>query len=201
MRTLAIWTVLAAAGWAQDGGYDPYDKPKQPPFQLHDHVKIVVSERARALSSTDLRTDRRARVEVSLDEWIQFESRTAGLPKLTGSGLTGNPGIDLDGRFRQDNLGRTSRQFDLTFTIMAEVMDIKPNGVLVLEARKRRQVNGETETIRLTGMVSPRFVDASRTTTSSEVLNLDIEYDGEGTTGDGAKLGLLGWLLSKLWPF
>ena len=80
-------------------------------------------------------------------------------------------------------------------------MDIKPNGNLVIEARKRRQVNGETETIRVSGVVSPNSVSANNVVKSSDIANLDIEYDGRGTTGDQTKPGILGWLLSQIWPF
>ena len=201
MRTLSLFLIMAAAGWAQDEVADPYDTPLRPPFQLRDHIQVVVVERAKALSSTDLRTDRRTRWETDIDEWIQFKSRAGGLPQLTGSQLTGTPGIDLDSRFRSDNSGRTSRSFDLTFTVTAEVVDIRPNGTLVIEARKRRKVNGETETIRLTGEISPKNVSDNNVVQSSVIANLDIEYDGQGTTGDQTKPGLLGWLLNKLWPF
>ena len=110
-------------------------------------------------------------------------------------------GVDQAGGYRQDATGRTSRSFDLTFTITGEVVDVRPNGVLVVEARKRRKINGETETIRLTGEIAPINVSQNNIVASSSVANLDIEYDGEGSTGDNAKPGLLGWLLGKIWPF
>jgi flagellar L-ring protein precursor FlgH len=196
-----IWTCLVAIVSAQEDVADPYDPEPRPPFRLHDHISIIVSERAKALSSTDLATDRRGRLEVDLDDWIHFESAPGALPRMNAATFVQNPGIDLDGRYRQDNTGRTSRQFDLTFNIMAEVVDIRPNGVLVVEARKRRKVNGETETIRLSGEVHPDNVTVDRTAKSSSIVNLDIEYDGAGTVGDQAKPGFLGWLINKLWPF
>ena len=88
-----------------------------------------------------------------------------------------------------------------TFTITAQIIDIRPNGNLVLEAKKRRKVNGEVETIRLSGVVSPQYVNASNQIRSRDIHDLDIEYDGKGTTSDLTKRGWLSWLLDKIWPF
>ena len=203
--TLAVVLAANSPLLAQEEFSDPYATPNRAPYRLHDHLKIIVQERAKALSTTDLRTDRRSRWELSLDNFVQFHNaegrRGKDFPRLRAAGLAGDPGIDLDTRFRMDSAGRTSRAFDLTFAISAEIVDIRPNGNLVIEGRKRRKVNGETEMIRLSGEVSPENVEALKTVRSSNIANLDIEYDGRGTTGDSTKPGWLGWILSKLWPF
>lgn len=203
--TLAVMLAANSPLPAQEEFSDPYTTPKRPPYRRHDHLRIIVQERAKALSTTDLRTDRRSRWELSLDNFVRFSNadgrRGKDFPRLRASELSGDPGIDLDTRFRMDSAGRTSRAFDLTFSISAEIVDIRPNGNLVIEGRKRRKVNGETEMIRLSGEVSPENVEPFKTVRSANIANLDIEYDGRGTTGDITKPGLLGWLLGKLWPF
>lgn len=179
----------------------PYDAAKRVDYKKHDHVRIQVIERTRASATADLRTDRRSRWEVALDQWIKFDSKNnKNLPDLKASPLTGNPGIDLEGRFRHDNLGRTTRNSNLTFTITAEVVDIRPNGNLVLQARKRRKINADVETMKLTGEVSPNAI-ANGVVRSDNVANLDVTYEGDGPVGDVTKPGFLGWLLNKLWPF
>jgi flagellar basal body L-ring protein FlgH len=78
-------------------------------------------------------------------------------------------------------------------TMTAEVVDLRPNGVVVLQAVKRRTVNKDEETVRLTCEV------AAGKTSSENLANLTMTYDGAGV--DGAKPGFLGWLFGKLWPF
>jgi flagellar basal body L-ring protein FlgH len=83
-------------------------------------------------------------------------------------------------------------------TITAEVVDIRPNGALVLQATKRRSVNQDQETVRLTCEVAAENVAQNRTS-SSNLVNLTMTYEGNGA--EGAKPGMLGWLFGKIWPF
>ncbi len=86
----------------------------------------------------------------------------------------------------------------LAMTLTAEVVDLRPNGVVVLQALKRRVVNKDEETVRLTCEVSADKI-VSHATSSDHLANLTLVYDGAGV--EGAKPGLLGWLFGKLWPF
>jgi len=62
-------------------------------------------------------------------------------------------------------------------TLTAEVIDIRPNGTLVLQAIKRRTINGSEESLRLTGEVAPANVTMNKTS-SENVLNLSVVYEG-----------------------
>ena len=213
-RALTILVALlgtAGGAWAQSlleqssqagvPASGPYDAPKRLPFKKHDHLQILVQEKSRALSTTELRTDRRSRWETELQDWVRFTKTDQGtLPRLQPAALTGQPSIDMDARFRQDNQGRTGRQFDLTFTIAAEVVDVRPNGTLVIQAIKRRKINADEEVIKLTGEVAPQSIVGDKVRSDS-LVNLNIVYEGSGSVSDQANPGILGWLLGKLWPF
>ena len=121
-------------------------------------------------------------------------------PKLGSAALAEEPGIDLDARFRADNQGGTSRNFDLTFMITAEVIDVRPNGNLVIEAKKRRFVNSDEEVLLLTGEVSPKAI-INNVVKSEKIANLDIRVVGEGPANSVAKPGLMTRILDWLWPF
>jgi hypothetical protein len=83
-------------------------------------------------------------------------------------------------------------------TLTAEVVDLRPNGVVVLQAVKRRSVNKDDETVRLTCEVAADKI-SSRQTSSENLANLTMTYDGAAV--ESAKPGLLGWLFGKIWPF
>ncbi len=62
-------------------------------------------------------------------------------------------------------------------TITAEIVDIRPNGTLVLQATKRRTVNGVDEVLRLTGEVSAANVSMNKTS-SENLVNLSVVFEG-----------------------
>ena len=79
------------------------------------------------------------------------------------------------------------RPADASTVMTVEVADIRPNGVLVVQAVRRRRVNGAEEVLRLTGEVAPKDV-AGGEVPLDHVANLSLAYDG-------AALRLPGWLL------
>jgi len=60
--------------------------------------------------------------------------------------------------------------------VTAEVVDLRPNGTMVLLAVKRRTVHGVQETLRLTGEVAPANVTAGKVS-ADHVLNLSVAID------------------------
>jgi len=62
--------------------------------------------------------------------------------------------------------------------VTAEVVDVRPNGTMVLEAVRRRTVNGVQETMRLTGEVAPVNVTAGKVA-ADRVLNLSVAIDAD----------------------
>lgn len=178
-----------------------YEQPPGQTFKKHDHIRIVVQERARARAAADVNTDKRSRTEIELEEWPRLVDRSAGgLPRLEAAALNGDPAIDLDARYRQEHKARTTRDFDLTFTIMAEVVDVRPNGNVVIEAKKVRRVNEEEEVLRVTGEVSPQFI-VSNNVRSEDIMHARLEINGTGVVSDNVDQGLFAWLASKVWPF
>jgi len=62
--------------------------------------------------------------------------------------------------------------------VTAEVVDVRPNGTMVLQAVRRRTVNGVQETTRLTGEVAPANVTAGKVS-ADHVLNLSVAIDAD----------------------
>jgi len=62
--------------------------------------------------------------------------------------------------------------------VTAEVVDVRPNGTMVLQAVRRRTVNGAQETMRLTGEVTPANVTAGKVS-ADHVLNLSVAMDAD----------------------
>ena len=93
----------------------------------------------------------------------------------------------------------TSRSAQLTARMTVTVVDMKPNGDLIVEGVRTLKINGETEAIHLSGSVNPAMIKADNTVPSSSVGDLNIEYTGKGVTTQGSRPGiivrLINWIL------
>ena len=68
----------------------------------------------------------------------------------------------------------------LTFRIAAAVVDIRPNGNLVIEARREIRINEEVWMQSLTGVVRRQSIGPDRTVRSDEVAELRIDKRERG---------------------
>lgn len=190
-----------AALWPA-GARSPYEAPPAKKYNKHDFVKIQVVERTSGAINANSTSDKRSRWETEIKDFMHLkEGFSGGFPFRLAEGVVDeDPAINIDSRYRQDHRGRTNRQFDLTFTIMAEVIDVRPNGNLVVEAKKERTINDEVESIKITGEAAPASV-VNGAVKSEDIMNLMVAYSGDGGVSDAVQPGFLGWLLNEFWPF
>ncbi len=97
--------------------------------------------------------------------------------------------------------GDTSRQGKLIGTITAKVVEVMPNGNLVIESRKDITINNEKQILVLRGMVRPDDIMPDNSILSSYVADADIYFVGDGMIQDKQKEGWLVKILDNVWPF
>jgi flagellar L-ring protein precursor FlgH len=85
--------------------------------------------------------------------------------------------------------------------ITVVVVDIHPNGNLLVMGTRTREVNGDSQTIQVSGIVRPRDISFDNTIRSEQVANFQMIAVNEGVTKDFTKPGWLGKFLDKIWPF
>jgi len=93
----------------------------------------------------------------------------------------------------------TNRVF--TDRLAVTVVDIMPNGNLVVEGYRSRVVQGEERVLRITGVVRQQDVGIGSSVQSQAVANFRISYLGRGPATRATKPGLLGRVQSLLTPF
>jgi len=74
--------------------------------------------------------------------------------------------------------------------VTAEIIDVKPNGTLVLEARKSVAFGRESKSIVLSGTCREEDVSDANTVTSSQLANLTVVQEMEGDVDRSSKKGL-----------
>jgi len=129
-----------------------------------------------------------------------------------GAGIAGaignaNSGMNFDQesaaarRFAGDSQFRSERGFIDQFTV--SVIDVTPNGNLLISGRRHVALEGDQRTLVLTGMVRAADILPNNTIPSSKVSNLDIRYESTGSEGAEQKFINQGWLgrkLNRIWP-
>ncbi len=97
--------------------------------------------------------------------------------------------------------GTTSRSNKMRAVISARIVNILPNGNLVIAGKKTITINGETQYILLTGIVRPDDIRSDNTIDSKYIADAKIVYSGKGVLAAKQKTGWGTKLLNLLWPF
>jgi flagellar L-ring protein precursor FlgH len=98
--------------------------------------------------------------------------------------------------------GDSDQSNKLTGDISVSVVEILPNGNMVIRGEKVITINQGNEYIRISGMISPRDIDANNTISSKRIADAQIAYVGDGPTNDANVMGWLGrFFISSLMPF
>ena len=177
----------------------PYEDSKKETkhYKVHDHITIKVQDQLTANNSNKLDTKRESKIEFELEKYLRFKGG-----HLISNEEDLSPGIDMENSQEHKGSGRQSKQRSLAVTITAEVIEVLPNGNLLLEAKKSIQVDDDTESISLTGVVNPLHIDlVTDTVPSAKLHDLKVKTYAEGPMADAARPGWLMSLWFKIWPF
>ena len=103
-----------------------------------------------------------------------------------GTGLGGNTGT------QSANSNTGSNTF--TSAMMATVTNVLPSGALEIGGDQNLIINGQRETLHVTGMIRPEDIDQNDTVLSSRIANLDGRFEGNFKDNRGLLRRLLDWL-------
>jgi flagellar L-ring protein precursor FlgH len=111
------------------------------------------------------------------------------------------PLLGWDASTQQEFKGNASSSVagGLSARVSAQVVDILPNGHLVIAGDRTLVVNGEKEVIAVSGEVRPEDVRANNTVLSTKIANASITYEGSGPGSRAVRRGLLHRIFS--WIF
>lgn len=113
----------------------------------------------------------------------------------------------LDIRKEQDFQGeaKQNQNSDVRASIAVVVIDVQPNGNLVVAGVRSLKVDDQTRTLRVSGLVRPLDVTPANTVGSSQVADARIAITGEGANTRQVTRGPIGQLFDTLvwaaWPF
>jgi flagellar L-ring protein precursor FlgH len=175
-----------------------YVKPVEPkPIRLHSLVTVQVNEMSVVISEGQMDRKKKAYGDLKLSDWILLK----GFSVIPDPQTKGDPHVrgEVDNKMKSEaNLETRDK---MTFQMACEVVDIRPNGVMVLEGRRTITNNDEVWEYSLTGEIESRDILPDNTVRSQNISNLRIVKRERGHVRDGYRRGWMLQWLDKYQPF
>lgn len=160
-----------------------YVPPPEPiVVKVHDIVTILVDEKSSVTVDSRFNRNRMAILKAELKEFLRIDEKGNLAPAALNS-----PKIDTQLQGRLQSNGQLADREGIQYRIAAIVVDIRPNGNLILEARKSIRTNHDVWEYRLTGEIRSKDVNRDNTALSENVANLDIVKHQRGKVYQSTK--------------
>lgn len=152
------------------------------PRLVGDLLTIQIQEKTSARSSSNSSVDRSASVEATISRLPFVSASSSLIPKLGAAGTSSNT---FEGK------GETGADNAFSGTIAVTVVEVLPNGNLVVAGEKQVGINQNVEVLRFSGVVDPMQVLPGNLVSSTRVADARLEVRGRGDI-DSAQT--VGWL-------
>ena len=140
----------------------------------HDVVSIIVTESLSASTDGEVKN-------------MRASNAKSGLTSLFGALKSSNSLQNLIGQNSSSGLtaqGQSTTNSSLSTTFGGEVLDVLPNGMLVVQATRQITFSQQTQLIKLRGLVRPEDVSAQNQVLSTAITDLELEVTGKGIVSD-----------------
>ncbi|MCB1984735.1 MAG: flagellar basal body L-ring protein FlgH [Burkholderiales bacterium] len=155
-----------------------------------DTIIVTLNERTNASKRSGSNIDRSGSIDFSIPTAI------LGVPLnfLGGTELEAASNNTFDGQ------GASSSNNDFTGTITVTVIEVLPNGNLLVSGEKQIGINRGQEFIRLSGIINPINI-TNNTVSSVQVADARIEYRANGYIDEAQTMGWLSRFFLNISPF
>jgi flagellar L-ring protein precursor FlgH len=143
-------------------------------LQPHDLISVVVSE---ALESSTDGTVKGSRTSVA------SSAITALFQKLSASSAAQNL-VNMNANSALNAQGQSANNSSLSTVLGGEVVEVLPNGMLLIEAARKVEFSQQTQTVVLRGLVRPEDISQSNRVLSTAISDLTLQVRGQGIITD-----------------
>ncbi len=153
-------------------------------------------------------------VTVTIDEKISAKQETTSKIEKTGTvggAITAVPLIRADQLGKLDVNGKSANTFDgkgstessnnFSGIITCTVVEVLPNGHLIISGEKQIGVAKNVDILKFSGQIDPVTIQPGNTVSSTQIANVRIEQKGRGAQSDAQGIGWLARFFLNILPF
>ena len=169
-----------------------------------DTLTVNIVERSNATKSIDESNERTGSVDVSVPTPTLFGLTPKCIPRNVPGFTRGNnldTSVTADSDISYDSAESNTNRNTITGTITVTVIEVLPNGNLLVSGEKQIAVNQNTEFIRLSGVVNPININAANAVNSTQLADARIESKGKQSMDTAQIVSLLSRFFISLVPF
>ena len=159
-----------------------------------DIVIVTLAERTTASKKSNSTVDRTSNTAFSAPTPLAI----TGVP-LPASLMKMEMEAGSESKFAGGGTSGSNNVF--TGTIAVTVIEVLPNGNLLVSGEKQIGINQGQEFIRFSGVVNPINIGNNSTISSTQVADARIEYRGNGYVDEAQTMGWLSRALMSILPF
>ncbi|MBC7835631.1 MAG: flagellar basal body L-ring protein FlgH [Phycisphaerales bacterium] len=171
--------------------------PRQ--FEKHDLVQVIVNQQSIQKYEQTLDTDKKYDLRAELSKFPSLRHLLEAQLETGDSNPIVEAEVGASNKFKGD--GSLERKDRFTTRISGEVLEVKPNGNLVIECKMTSDSNGETTTLLLAGVCRPTDITDANTVQSNQLSDLVIKSHNTGDVKDAAKKGFIPQVLDTIFNF
>jgi len=142
---------------------------------INDLIVIQVVESTTAAEDGAVKTARTFSANSGISAFMGTPGPKAGIQNI----FSPNSTQTLNGQ------GQTSSDSTLNTSLSGRVVDVLPNGFLVIEAERHMYMNNQHQTVVIHGVVRPGDINSGNAVASTAISNLEVELKGKGVISDG----------------
>lgn len=161
------------------------------PRYVGDIVTIVVSENVNASKNSAANASRNGSASAEFGQ----------IPKIFGGLISSKQDASASGKNIISAKGDANAANTFNGVITVTVVEVLPNGNLLVSGEKQMLINQGTEFIRFSGVVNPRTVSGNNTVPSTQVADARIEYSAKGYIDEAQTMGWLQRIFLNVLPF
>lgn len=190
----------ASAAPAQAVSLFHVEPPEPRSFAQNDLVTIIISERSQIDRTQKLEGEKSVDANGQV---VSFPDLKQLLLELRAeNGRESNlPKVNFDYENEYDGEGKYKRDDRLTARLTARVLEVKPNGTLLLEARTAIKTDDEDQVMVLSGVCRPDDVTVFNTVQSNQMFDLNLVIENKGSVAKNAEKGILTKIFDTIFAF